>query len=149
MLTLKDQVLANPRAIERRSNGRPLCLGEVQSNILSHPVFQRLGLLNHEELHVYFLGADPSCAIKGVGFDGETDQVHFCSRTILRHALLSGAYQLLLAHNHPSGDPSPSPRDIEVTKVFARGCQSVGLRLYDHVIATKNEHFSFRGNGLM
>ncbi len=52
----------------------------------------------------------------------------------LREALLAGARALILFHNHPSQDPSPSPQDLRFTKRVAQGAETLGLRLLDHVI---------------
>lgn len=54
--------------------------------------------------------------------------------TVARNALLSNAYGVILAHNHPSGDPSPSNDDIQITKRISAGLTLLGLQLVDHVI---------------
>lgn len=68
--------------------------------------------------------------------------------------LVSGALDTLasgviLVHNHPSGDPSPSKRDMELTKNVSEACKIFGLELCDHVILTNEYFFSFAENGLL
>jgi len=54
-----------------------------------------------------------------------------------------------LLHNHPSGDPTPSRADIEMTKAVARALETVGVTLHDHVIVGRKGHSSFRSLGLI
>lgn len=77
----------------------------------------------------------------------------FCivdARQIMRWALLqgkSGAYAIILAHNHPSGDPSPSGPDLDVTKRIAAAARAVGIQLIDHVIVTDAAYASLAERG--
>ena len=75
-------------------------------------------------------------------------------REIFRPALLHAAYALILVHNHPSGDPSPSNADHALTRRLSEGAQILQLRLLDHVILGSGDNgrqpwFSFRQSGLM
>jgi hypothetical protein len=55
----------------------------------------------------------------------------------------------VLLHNHPSGDPTPSRADIEMTRQIANAAKPLGIQLYDHVIVGKDGHASMKGLGLM
>ncbi|WP_254292481.1 JAB domain-containing protein [Sphingomonas tagetis] len=66
--------------------------------------------------------------------DGGADTVVVCTRSILLRALLTGAVGVVLAHNHPSGDHTPSKADIAVTRELARALRAVDVRLHDHLI---------------
>ena len=68
---------------------------------------------------------------------------------ILRFPILAGSPALIVAHNHPSGDPTPSATDIDLTKRIKDGAKILGLQLLDHVIATDTAHSSFRDRGLL
>jgi len=58
-------------------------------------------------------------------------------------------YALLrLVHNHPSGDPTPSRADIEMTREIAKALTAIGISLHDHVIVGRNEHASLKALGL-
>ena len=75
-------------------------------------------------------------------------------REIFRAAILGGAYALVLMHNHPSGDPTPSEADRRLTRKIQEGARIVDICLLDHVVvgATSAEHspfFSFRDAGLL
>lgn len=88
-----------------------------------------------------------------VGFQESSDE-HLCraflSPAMLRHTLsVADASGLLLAHNHPSGEVSPSRRDLDLTQKLANVCGLAGLTIVDHVILTDAGHFSFRAAGLL
>ncbi|MBD3237797.1 MAG: DNA repair protein RadC [Candidatus Eisenbacteria bacterium] len=70
-------------------------------------------------------------------------------REVFREAINQGSAGLILAHNHPSGDPSPSADDIEITSRLARVGELVGIEVIDHVILTSERYFSFREEGLL
>ncbi|NJL26630.1 MAG: hypothetical protein HC897_01510, partial [Thermoanaerobaculia bacterium] len=62
-------------------------------------------------------------------------------RAILKSALLRGAWGILVFHTHPSGDPAPSPEDLEFTRRVADAGELVGVRLLDHIICTTGGSF--------
>jgi DNA repair protein RadC len=68
-------------------------------------------------------------------------------REVFREAIRSAAAALVLVHNHPSGDPSPSAEDRTVTKRLRSAGQLLGIRVLDHVIVTATRYFSFREEG--
>jgi len=58
-----------------------------------------------------------------------------------------GAYSLIIAHNHPSGDPKPSKKDIQVTRLLKQTGQIMGIRLDDHIVVGRVSTFSFYEQG--
>jgi len=78
-----------------------------------------------------------------------SDAIDLPMREIFQAALASGAVGLILAHNHPSGDPRPSRADIEATRRFAETAATLGIRLHDHLIFAGGECRSFREMGLL
>jgi DNA repair protein RadC len=68
---------------------------------------------------------------------------------VRRSLSLAAATHLMLVHNHPSGDASPSARDHELTRRFAAAATLAGLAVSDHLILTEAGHFSFRAAGLL
>ncbi len=70
-------------------------------------------------------------------------------REVFREGVRLGAASLIVVHNHPSGDPTPSPEDMQVTKKLAEVGKMLDIPLLDHVIIGNPENFSFRQKGLL
>ena len=66
-------------------------------------------------------------------------------REVIKRALELSASALILVHNHPSGDPSPSGADIRMTRAIADVATPLGITLHDHLIVGKSGHASLRG----
>jgi DNA repair protein RadC len=64
---------------------------------------------------------------------------------VVKRALELSATAIILVHNHPSGDPTPSHADIEMTKQVASVAKPLGVLLYDHIIVGKEGHTSLKG----
>jgi DNA repair protein RadC len=80
---------------------------------------------------------------------GTVDHVPVYPREIAKRALELNASALILVHNHPSGDPTPSSADIEMTAQIASACAALGLTLHDHLIIGRSAETSFRSEGLL
>ncbi|MDF1726707.1 MAG: DNA repair protein RadC [Sulfitobacter sp.] len=80
---------------------------------------------------------------------GTVDHVPVYPREIVKRALELNASALILVHNHPSGDPTPSAQDIDMTAQIARACAALGLTLHDHLVIGKSQEVSFRSEGLL
>ncbi len=109
-------------------------------------------VMAHRDLEVFrilfldrknFLIADEAQA------KGTVDHVPVYPREVVKRALELNASAIILLHNHPSGDPTPSEADLNVTKQIVAACETVGVEVYDHVVIGATEDFSFRTNGLM
>lgn len=70
-------------------------------------------------------------------------------REVYADAIADRAASILVAHNHPSGDPNPSSNDISLTQQLAAAGHIIGIELYDHIIITKQAHFSYRQHHLL
>lgn len=70
-------------------------------------------------------------------------------REVFAEAIKNNAAAVIVAHNHPSGDPQPSNEDIKVTKRLIEAGDIMGITVTDHVIVTKSEYFSFKAKGLL
>lgn len=68
-------------------------------------------------------------------------------REVLKPAILSNAGSVMVCHNHPSGNPEPSPEDIRVTKRLNDACDLIGIQLLDHIILGENRHVSLKERG--
>lgn len=78
---------------------------------------------------------------------GTVDHVPVYPREVAKRALELNASALILVHNHPSGDPTPSTSDIDMTHQIAAACDALGLSLHDHLIIGKSTELSFRAEG--
>ena len=84
-----------------------------------------------------------------INAEGTVDQATVYPRKIIRKALENNASGLILAHNHPSGEPEPSSGDISLTRSLKTVCETMNIRLLDHVIVGKLGYFSFHGSGML
>jgi DNA repair protein RadC len=82
-------------------------------------------------------------------YRGTLDRAVVEPREILRRALVGKAAAVILYHNHPSGDPTPSREDREFTRRLASAAEAVGVRLIDHIVVGRDGCVSFREAGLL
>jgi len=80
---------------------------------------------------------------------GTVDHVPVYPREVAKRALELNASTLILVHNHPSGDPTPSQADIDMTQQILAACTALGLTLHDHLIIGKSRELSFRSEGYL
>lgn len=80
---------------------------------------------------------------------GTVDHVPVYPREIVRRALDLNASAMILVHNHPSGDPTPSQADINMTRQIVAATGTMGITVHDHIIIGKSRELSFRGAGLL
>jgi DNA repair protein RadC len=80
---------------------------------------------------------------------GTVDHVPVYPREVAKRALELNASALILVHNHPSGDPTPSESDITMTAKIAAAADALGLTLHDHLIIGKSRELSFKTEGLL
>ncbi len=81
--------------------------------------------------------------------EGSVDEAAVYVREVIRRALDLHAVAMILVHNHPSGDPSPSEQDIRLTRQIADAGRHLRITVHDHVIVGANGHSSMRAQGLM
>lgn len=81
--------------------------------------------------------------------EGSIDEAALHVREVIRRAIDLGSAAIILVHNHPSGDPSPSRADIELTRNVAEAGKRLGIALHDHIIIGKTGHSSLRALGLV
>jgi DNA repair protein RadC len=81
--------------------------------------------------------------------EGSIDQSAVHVREVVKRAMELGSAAIILVHNHPSGDPSPSRQDIALTRQIVEAGRPLGLAVHDHVIIGSTGHVSLRGQGLI
>ena len=102
-----------------------------------------------EEFHILFLDRRNALIKDERQQRGTIDCTPVYTREVMKRALNLGASALILVHNHPSGDPSPSATDIAVTNDIIKTAAVLGIAVHDHLIIGRGVHTSFRDLGLI
>lgn len=102
-----------------------------------------------EQFRILFLDRKNTLIADEEQAKGTVDHVPVYPREVVKRALELNASALILVHNHPSGDPTPSQADISMTNQVQDACQVLGLTLHDHLIIGKNRELSFRSAGYL
>ena len=102
-----------------------------------------------EQFRVLFLDRKSMLIANEVQQEGTVDHTPVYPREVVKRALELAASGIILVHNHPSGDPTPSNADIEMTKRIAEAAEKLSITVHDHIIVGRNGHASFRGLGLI
>ena len=102
-----------------------------------------------EQFRILFLDRKNTLIADEEQAKGTVDHVPVYPREVVKRALEMNASALILVHNHPSGDPTPSQADIDMTLQIQDACQVLGLTLHDHLIIGKSREVSFRSGGYL
>ena len=102
-----------------------------------------------EEFHILFLDRKNALIKHEQQQRGTIDHTPVYPREVVKRALELQASALILVHNHPSGDPTPSKADIAVTKDIVKAAQPLGVTVHDHLIIGRGRHTSLRDLGLI
>ena len=78
---------------------------------------------------------------------GTLDSISISFREIFKSAILSNSSKIIISHNHPSGNVTPSPADIRMSKKLEEACEIMDIELMDHIIVSKNDYTSLRKEG--
>lgn len=108
-----------------------------------------IGHNQNEVFHVLFLNTKLELIADEELQRGTINYTPIYPREVLKRALELGASSIILVHNHPCGDVSPSEEDIAVTKLIIDAIKPLGIKVCDHVIIGPNSHFSFKANGII
>ncbi|MBV0913567.1 RadC family protein [Anianabacter salinae] len=102
-----------------------------------------------EQFRVFYLDRKNVLVADEAQAQGTVDHVPVYPREILKRALELNASALILVHNHPSGDPTPSEADITMTRQIEAAAAALGLTLHDHLVIGKGREVSFRSEGYL
>ena len=108
-----------------------------------------MGFEAKEQFRILFLDKRNQIIADEVQQKGTVDHTPVYVREVVKRALELSATAIVLVHNHPSGDPTPSRADIEMTKQIVSSAKNLGIVVHDHIIVGKQGHASFRGLGLI
>lgn len=143
-------ILAALELGRRRSDAKGLERTSIRSSAdifeIFHPLMRDLPT---EEFWILLLNQANKVIDKVCISKGGIDQTAVDVRLILREALLQRATQIILIHNHPSGNIRPSKEDRNLTQAVKKSAEAMNIRLTDHVIVADGAFFSFNDEGLM
>jgi DNA repair protein RadC len=157
-----EQVSARPRTIKiKRIKAvyETMTIKEEVSQYLKpftrytapNQVFDTFSFLRRETKEYFFAihldGKNRICCVDEVSV-GSLNQSVVVAREVYKTALLSSAAAIIILHNHPSGDPSPSREDIEITRRLKEAGEIIGVRLLDHIVIG-DTYCSFVERGLL
>lgn len=109
----------------------------------------RLAHADIEKLAVLFLNNQNMLIADEILWQGTVDHTPLYPREVVRRALLHNASAIIMVHNHPSGDCTPSRQDKIETKNVRDACKVLNIELHDHVVVTPQCYYSFKSHGLL
>ena len=102
-----------------------------------------------EQFRLLFLDRKNALIADEVQQTGTVDHAPVYPREVVKRALELGASAIIMVHNHPSGDPTPSRADVDMTRAVQAACATLGIDLHDHLVIGRSGHASLKGLGLM
>ena len=134
------------RLLETRVEGRPVlsswdALGDYLQAAMAHSAV--------EEVRVLFLNAKNMLLANEAMWRGSVDEASVHVREVISRAIQLGATAIIIVHNHPSGDPSPSSQDIRLTKDLIEAGRHMRVTVHDHVIVGSQGRSSMKALGLI
>lgn len=102
-----------------------------------------------ERVRMLYLNTRNALIRDEIASEGTIDEAALHVREVLRRAIELNAASMIIVHNHPGGDPTPSRADIEITRRIAEGGRRIGITLHDHLVIASQGHASLRALGLL
>lgn len=110
---------------------------------------KRVATLAHEELWALLLDGHNRIVGERLLARGGLHACALTARDVLRPVVREAAAAFVLVHNHPGGDPCPSREDVTFTRAVARGCDTLGVAMVDHVVVARDGYVSMLDAGLL
>ncbi len=107
------------------------------------------GFDERERFRILFLDKKNQLIADEVQQEGTVDHTPVYVREVVKRALELSATALILVHNHPSGDPTPSRADVDMTRMIVAAAQPLGVTIHDHIIVGRNGHASLKALKMM
>jgi DNA repair protein RadC len=114
-----------------------------------HYLRLRMRDLSSEVFRVLFLTSRHDIIEDQVVFKGSLSESVASSREIILTAVRCSAAAIIMVHNHPSGEPAPSPEDKQITHKIVEACRYVDIKVLDHMIIGRDSYFSFADEGML
>lgn len=102
-----------------------------------------------ERFHILFLDTQSALIADEQHQKGTVDRTPIYPREVVKRALELNASAIVMVHNHPAGDPTPSRADVEITREMVAAGQPLGISVHDHIIIGRTGHASFKALGLI
>ena len=116
-------------------------------------VFNLLGpemsALAQEQLRVLLLNTRNSVMAQRIVYQGNVNSSIVRPAEVFRAAIVESAPSIIISHNHPSGDPTPSPEDVKITRELVEGGKLLGIDLMDHIVIAGDRYVSLKERKLM
>ena len=140
-----------PRRSASSLPARPRSGGELLNNYDAVIAYcrARMGRRPVEEFRILFMDNRNRLLRDERQTTGTINHTPAYPREVCKRALEVGAAAVILVHNHPSGDPTPSGADIEITRRIEAAAKLLGIAVHDHLIVTRGETLSFKAKGLL
>ncbi len=129
---------------EREPDAPALCSPQDVQRLLG----PEMGTLAQEQVRVLLLDRRNRVVGQRVVYQGNAFSSVVRPAEVLRPAVVAAVPHIIVAHNHPSADPTPSPQDVAVTKELAEAATLLGVELLDHVVIGGHEAVSLKDRGL-
>jgi DNA repair protein RadC len=134
------------RLLEVRTEGAPVL---SSCDALTDYLHAAMAHSRTEQVRVLFLNAKNMLIANEAMWNGSVDEAAVHVREIIARAISLGATALIIVHNHPSGDPSPSNQDIRITQDLIEAARHMKIQVHDHVIVGASGRTSMRALGLI
>ncbi|MYC35673.1 MAG: hypothetical protein F4X66_01985 [Chloroflexi bacterium] len=108
-----------------------------------------MSALAQEQLRVLLLNTRNQVTGQRIVYQGNVNSSIVRPAEVLRHAIVDCATSIIVVHNHPSSDPTPSPEDVSITRDLAAGAKLLGIDLLDHVVIGGDRWVSLKERKLM
>ncbi|MGV6820128.1 MAG: RadC family protein [Parvularcula sp.] len=156
----KPPLTVSARVVDEFRMVREAALELTQANVLDRPVLSSWqAVLDYctastayediEQFRILFLNNKNMLIADEKQQTGTVNHTPVYPREVVKRALAHNATAIILVHNHPSGDPTPSPADIKTTQDIQTAVSAVGVAVHDHLIVGRGAHTSFRSLGLL
>lgn len=122
---------------------------DISDNRTTKYLVSRFKELRTETLISFFLDSGMNYIVDETDMSGTFGSIDVSIRKILRVAVSIGSSNIVLSHNHPSGNPRPSKSDMVFTTLLNRACNTLGINIVDHIIVSGTKLFSMRSAGLI
>ena len=153
--TSQNKFISTYRVSLVRDRHLPFEQCRLNNSQQSQPIIRKLieihGQSDREQFCVILLNAKNVIIGLNIVSTGSLSSAQVCPREVLKPAILASASAMILSHNHPSEDVSPSPEDMAVTQRIVQACHIIGIQVHEHLIISMHgdEFYSFADNGII